>query len=118
MVEDPPPAWDHLAAEIQSVLDDPAVATREFNHEHLGTQTVEAAIGRIMTSDVLIHTWDVARATGGDERLDPGMVHQMLDGIEAMDDAMRSSGQFGPRVSVATTADEQTQLIAFMGRTP
>ena len=118
VAKDPPAAWDHLAAEIQSVLDDPEVATREFTHEHLGTQTVEVAIGRIMTGDILIHTWDLARATGGDERLDPGMVHAMLDGIQAMDEVMRSSGQYGPKVSVATTADEQTQLIAFMGRTP
>ena len=116
--EDPSAAWDHLAAEIQRVLDDPEVATREFTHEHLGTQTVEMAIGRIMTGDVLIHTWDLARSTGGDERLDPGLVHAMLDGIQAMDEVMRSSGQYGPKVSVATTADEQTQLIAFMGRTP
>ena len=116
--ESPPAAWDHLAAEIQSVLDDPEVATREFTHEHLGTQTVEVAIGRIMTGDIVIHTWDLARATGGDKRLDPGMVHAMLDGIQAMDEVMRSSGHYGQKVSVATTADEQTQLIAFMGRTP
>jgi hypothetical protein len=41
-------------------------------------------------------------------------------GVEALppdvDEAMRSSGHFGPRVGVADDADEQTRLLAFMGR--
>jgi hypothetical protein len=60
----------------------------------------------------------VARATGGDERLDAEAVHRLFDGMEAMDEAMRSSGHFGPRVEVPEDADEQTRLIAFTGRTP
>jgi len=32
------------------------------------------------------------------------------------DEAMRSSGHYGPRVAVADDADEQTRLLAFMGR--
>jgi hypothetical protein len=31
---------------------------------------------------------------------------------------LRSSGQYGPRVAVEASADEQTRLIAFMGRQP
>jgi hypothetical protein len=31
---------------------------------------------------------------------------------------LRSSGQYGPRVEVPDDADEQTKLIAFMGRQP
>ena len=72
------------------------------------------------TPDVLIHTWDLARAAGLDERLDPDEVHRMLAGIETMppevDEAMRGSGHYGPRVEVAADADEQTRLLAFMGR--
>ena len=55
-----------------------------------------------------------------DERLDPGEVRRQLAGIEALppevDQAMRSSGHYGPRVVVADGADEQTRLLAFMGR--
>jgi hypothetical protein len=35
-----------------------------------------------------------------------------------MDDALRQSGQYGPRVEVAPEADVQTRLLAFIGRTP
>jgi hypothetical protein len=42
----------------------------------------------------------------------------MFEGMEPMDEMIRGSGQFGPRVAVPADADEQTRLIAFTGRTP
>jgi hypothetical protein len=35
-----------------------------------------------------------------------------------MEEVLRASGQYGPRVEVAEDADVQTQLLAFIGRTP
>ncbi len=58
------------------------------------------------------------RATGLDEALDADIVHDMLIGMEPLDEMLRASGQYGPRVEVPTDADEQTRLIAFTGRTP
>ena len=72
----------------------------------------------ICTSDVFLHTWDLARATGLDETPDPEEVHRLLEGMEPMDELLRSSGHYGPRVEVAPDADEQTRLIAFIGRRP
>ena len=68
--------------------------------------------------DVLVHTWDLARATGQDETLDPEEVVAMLSGIEVHDAALRVGGQYGPRVEAAPDADPQTQLLAFLGRRP
>jgi hypothetical protein len=39
-----------------------------------------------------LHTWDLARATGQDERLDPGKCAQLVDGMLPMDQALRASG--------------------------
>jgi uncharacterized protein (TIGR03086 family) len=75
-------------------------------------------IGMIVLGDVVVHTWDLARAAGLDEKLDPDEVHGMLEGMLPMDDMLRQSGQFGPRVEVPDDADEQTRLIAFTGRQP
>ena len=72
----------------------------------------------ICTPDVLIHTWDLARATGLDETLDPDEVQGMADAMEPMDQMLRDSGHFGPRVPVPDDADEQTKLLAFTGRQP
>lgn len=113
---DPATAWDRLAAGIQAVLDDPDRARREITHEHLGTLTVERAIGMTMTGDVLVHTWDVARATGGDERLPADLVRQQAEGMAAMGDALEQSGHFGPVVAVPDDADEQTRMLGLSGR--
>jgi hypothetical protein len=38
--------------------------------------------------------------------------------MEPLDDVLRASGQYGPRVDVPADADTQTRLIAFTGRRP
>ena len=115
--EDPVAAWLALDDALQSALDDPDIANREFDMQ-VGRFSVENAIDTFCTSDVFLHTWDLARATGGDERLDPVRVHDMFVGMEPIDEVLRQSGQFGPRVAVPDDADEQTKLIAFIGRQP
>ena len=111
-------AWATLDAAIQAALDDPVTAATELHHPRAGSHRFDDAIGTFVLGDVLVHTWDLARATGLDERLDPDLVHEMLIGIEPMDEVLRSSGQYGPRVDVPPDADEQTRLIAFCGRRP
>jgi uncharacterized protein (TIGR03086 family) len=65
-----------------------------------------------------MHTWDLARATGQDEHLDADRCAAVLEGMLPMDEVLRGSGQFGPRVEVAADADVQARLLAFIGRTP
>ena len=65
-----------------------------------------------------MHTWDLARATGQDETLDAETCAAMLAGMEPMDEVLRASGQYGPRVEVPDDADPQTKLIGFIGRDP
>jgi uncharacterized protein (TIGR03086 family) len=84
----------------------------------MGRYTVEQAIATFCIGDVLVHTWDLARATGLDESLDAIEVHRMVEAMEPIDDLLRQSGQYGPGVEVAGDADEQTRLIAFTGRHP
>lgn len=105
--DDPAAAWAALRDALQAALDDPAV-----------DPDLEQVFAMIALSDVLIHTWDLARATGQGEALEPGEVARMVAGMEEADAAMRASEHFGPRVPVAPDADPQTCLIAFMGRQP
>ena len=115
---DPAAAWQQLAATLQSALDDPLIATREFDAGPPGQLTVENAIGMLVMGDVLIHTWDLARATGQDERIDAALASEMLVGMQPIDDMLRGSGHYGPKVDVPADADDQTKLIAFTGRNP
>ena len=116
--DDPVGAWVAVDGAIRARLADPAAAAAEVSHPQAGTHRFDAAIDTFVLGDVLMHTWDLARATGLDERLDPDLVHEMLVGMEPMDEVLRQSGQYGARVEVPADADEQTRLIAFTGRQP
>ena len=118
VADDPVGAWRTQTAAVQALLDDPEVAEREHDLPHIGTMTLEQAIDMIYTSDVFLHRWDLARATGQDETLDPEKCAVMLEGMLPMDEMLRESGQYGPRVVVPDDADVQTKLVAFIGRTP
>jgi uncharacterized protein (TIGR03086 family) len=115
--EDPVAAWQVHADAVQRLLDGPEVAA-PFRHPMVGEMPLPDAVDRFYTSDVFLHTWDLARATGQDEALDPAEVSGFLVGIEPWDAALRSSGHYGPRVPVPDDADEQTRLLAFTGRHP
>lgn len=113
---DPAAAWTSLDRRVQALLDDPASATTTIDHPHAGQHQLDTAIDMFFTGDVLLHTWDLARATGQDESLDAEMVHDMVIGMEPMADQLAASGQYAPRVAVPDDADEQTRLLAIAGR--
>ena len=49
----------------------------------------------------------------------PQTIDQVIDRLNGiLDDALRQSGHYGPRVVVPHDADVQTKLLAFIGRTP
>jgi len=116
--EDPVAAWQVHCDGVQAVLDDPGTAHRELTNPHIGRLPLATAIDQFYTADVFMHTWDLARATGQDDRLDPGFCAQLLGGMEQMEEVIRSSGQFGPRIEVPAGADTQTRLLGFIGRDP
>jgi uncharacterized protein (TIGR03086 family) len=115
---DPVGAWDAHAAAIQALLDDPESAGRAITNPHMGTMELAQMVDMIYIADVFMHTWDLARATGQDDRLDPELSAALVDGMEAMEEVIRSSGQYGPRVPVGDDADAQTRMLGFIGRDP
>ena len=65
-----------------------------------------------------MHTWDLAVSAGRDPRLDPQFAGALVDGMSAMEDVLRSSGQYGPAVAVPADADPVTRMAGFIGRIP
>lgn len=115
--DDPVAAWHDLDAALSAVLTSPD-AVRDVDGP-MGPMTIEALIDQFVTTDILIHTWDLARATGLDEQLDQNEDFAgMLTAMEPIDETLRTSGHYGPRVDVAEDADAQTRLLAFLGRKP
>jgi uncharacterized protein (TIGR03086 family) len=116
--DDPVAAWQVHCDAVQALLDDPATAARALVNQHIGEVPVDRAIDQFYTADVFMHTWDLARATGQDDRLDPDFCAGLLAAMEQMEAVIRASGQYGPRVAVPDGADVQTRLLGFIGRDP
>ncbi|WP_436531470.1 TIGR03086 family metal-binding protein [Actinoplanes sp. HUAS TT8] len=116
--DDPVAAWQAHQEAVQALLDDPATAGRVLSNPHIGDVPLDRAIDQFYTTDVFMHTWDLSRATGQDDRLDPELCAQLVAGMEPMEEIIRSSGQFGPRVPVKPDADAQTRMLGFIGRDP
>jgi uncharacterized protein (TIGR03086 family) len=115
---DPVRSWQVHVTAVQGLLDDPGTAGRTLSNPHLGEIPLDQAIDRFYTTDVFMHTWDLARATGQDEHLEPELCATLLSGMEPMDEMLRASGQYGPAVPVPAGAGAQTRLIGFIGRDP
>lgn len=118
VADDPVQAWLVHRDAVQALLDDPATHARVLRNPHIGEVPLDEAIARFYTSDVFLHTWDLARATGQDADLDAERCAEVLAGMEPLDAMLRESGQYGARVPVADDAPVQDRLIAFIGRDP
>ena len=101
-----------ITSAIQGISDDPISAQK-------GTSTPD--LGRllpILTTDVLVHTWDLARAVGVDPQLDAGLCEIAYQVVRPNEKQLRDSGMFGPPNPVPDGADAETKLVAFLGRDP
>jgi uncharacterized protein (TIGR03086 family) len=116
--DDPVAAWEHHVAAVQALLDDPASRHRTLTNPHVGSLPVDEAVDRFYTGDVFLHSWDLGRATGQEVTLDPERCAAMLAGMEPLDDLLRQSGEYGPRVPMPDDAPVQDRLIGFIGRDP
>jgi len=114
--DDPVGAWHHHAAGVQSLLDERG--DEELTHPYVGTHPLSHAVDQFYTSDVFMHSWDLARATGQDPRLDEDVAGQMLEGMRPLEAMLRDSGQYGPAVAVPEDAPAVERLMGFVGRDP
>lgn len=71
-----------------------------------------------LTRDLVIHTWDLARAVGGDERLPDALVAVATESLQAAGPEMRAPGLYGEAIHPPTEATPQAKLLALSGRDP
>jgi uncharacterized protein (TIGR03086 family) len=109
------PQWRGASQAITDALADEAKAGTTVGGM-FGEQAFESLVARLLCSDTLIHTWDLARATGGDERLDQAAVARSAEFLQPIDEAIRRPGGFAPKIEPPAGADEQTRYLNFCGR--
>lgn len=72
-------------------------------------------VGQV-TTDLVIHCWDLSRAIDYDEQLDPELVEFVIAELGPQVEAWRSAGALENEVAVSDDADQQTKLLAMAGR--
>ncbi len=114
--EDPAARWAATADALFDALAVDGVLDRATELPGGGRSAPRQMIGAL-TADVLVHTWDLARATGVEPVIDADLA---ADAYTAARGASigRDSGMVGPEVPVDDDADMVTKLVALYGRDP
>lgn len=110
--EDPVATWRAAREVSVATLTEDALA-RTTTLTGLGEVPLTAVITLLVT-DHVVHTWDIGHAVGIDVRLDPGLVS--LAFAWARENVVRRPGFFGQEVTPPADADEQTRMLAYLGR--
>ena len=113
--DDPLGAFTAARDAVQAALDDPAKANQEYDGL-MGRTSFAKSVDGFLSADLVVHRWDLARATGQDEELPIDEVRRVFETLKPMDEQMRQPGAFGPKVEPPAGADEQTELLCFLGR--
>ena len=92
--------------------------TMPWGEEYTGATVVDMYL-----AELAAHAWDLARATGQIDKLDPSLALPALEGARAMikpqyRDMVEPGAPFGAEVDPPPGADDWDRLAAFTGRDP
>lgn len=114
------PIGDDLVAEWHRFATSATDAWRKAPQDtpvHLSTDVVPAAQYLTeQTSDITIHTWDLARATGTEESLPDELVRAVWEYFEPQIEDLAATGLYAPPVDVTEDSPLQVRLLAVTGR--
>ena len=113
--EDPKNAWKEASHAIDEIAGDPDASTKEMDGP-TGKMQAGEIISSFVTMDVLVHTWDLARTVGANERLDEDSVRHAFETLKPMDAMIRMPSVFADKIEPPPDADVQTEFLYFLGR--
>jgi uncharacterized protein (TIGR03086 family) len=112
--DDPRAAWDDSAREAVAAMGEDGAMERTV-HLSFGDCPGREYAMQIL-ADTVVHGWDLARAIGADDRMDPELVEACASWFASVEDAYRAGGAIAERPQVPVGADAQTRLLAMFGR--
>lgn len=113
--EDPVQAWREASQAIDEISGDSEASAKEIDGP-TGRMAAGQIIDQFVTMDLLVHTWDLARAVGAPDRLDQDSVSRAFETLKPMDAMIRAPYVFGPKLEPPPDADVQTEFLYFLGR--
>jgi uncharacterized protein (TIGR03086 family) len=112
--DDPVAAWD--AAVASSSLAFGAPGALDATVSLSGGERPTSEYCWEMTTDALIHSWDLARGIGADETLDAELVDLVYERTLPIAEHLQETGLFAPPVPVPDDAPLPVKLLALFGR--
>lgn len=116
---DPRATFDGTGAQQIAAFETDGALARTSSHPTGPMSGRDLARHRVL--DLVVHGWDVARAGGGDETMDPGLAEIALQVLSEAGPAEEGSGGFfgvGPSGAVGPEASLQLRLLDLSGRRP
>lgn len=111
--------WKAVHGAALAAYTTPGALDQEINSPLGGKMPAGQVLGGPPCGDILIHTWDLARAIGADEKLPEDACQGMLAMLRTLpSEALRQPGRFDAAIEPPKGADIQTQLLCFTGRRP
>lgn len=116
---------DVLGGDAVAGFDASAVAARRaFRDPDALERTVHLSFGDVpgrlylgqRTTDLVVHGWDLAVATGQDPGIDPDLARWAWETNEPFREMIEAADVFDDPVDVPDDADPQTKLLALLGR--
>lgn len=116
--DDPVATFDASVEEVRAAYSAPGALERVC--EHPQGDLPGAMVLAFRVGDLTLHSWDLARAIGGDEQLPDELVQTVWDDMAPLEDNIVLSGVFGagPSGEVGEDAPLQTRLLDLTGRRP
>jgi len=112
--DDPAQTWAEARDAVLEALDHPSVLHRVVT-SFRGEEPIDDVIA-FNVIDTTIHSWDLARAVGADDQLDPGLVAFTTTLLARRVESMRGERGDAPELEAPPGADPQTALLALAGR--
>ena len=115
----PDPGTNYIASadKVLAAWAEPGAMQRRV-HMPFGDIPAGAAVS-IHFLDIVVHGWDLARATGQDTTIEPDLAEEALDISHGLlSPELRETGVFGPEIPVSDDDPLHDRLVAFMGRKP
>ena len=112
--DDPVAAWDAALAASSAAFGAPGALDGTVSLSAGEKPTAEYCWE--MTTDALIHSWDLARGIGADETLDAELADLVYERTLPIAEHLQETGLFAPPVPVPDDAPLPTKLLAIFGR--